>query len=171
MPHNFKTSQLLLQDMASATPGTIGWFVSNRQEQAKLIMIVTRQISGTPECVFVELEGEHSFTARRIGNIGRGNHFMLKLPQDEWSVELGNSFRSAGGHGDIGSLILTESETYLSVMLGNSFGETERYFVRLSDFVMDDDWPNGMRSVIGSWKMVAGDGEKKVVLAESQERT
>lgn len=171
MPLKFKPSQLVLQDMATAEPGTVGWIVNNRQESARLVMTVKREAEGTPECIFVELAGEHAFTARRIGNIRAGECFLLKLPHEDWSIELGETFRTAGGHGGIGSLILTEEDTYLSVIFGNAFGETDRRLVRLSDFSMINDWPNNMRSVIDTWKMVAGDRDNHLDLAEAQRRT
>jgi hypothetical protein len=171
MPFKFKPSQLVLQDMATAEPGTIGWIASNRRELARLVMIVKREAAQTPECVFVELTGEHSFTARRIGDIHAGEYFILKLPHEDWTIELGEAFRTAGGHGEIGSLILTEENTYLSVLFGNAYGDNDRLLVRLSDFSMTSVWPNNMRSIIGTWKMVAGDKDNRLDLAEAQERT
>lgn len=168
MPFDFKPSQLVLQDMATAEPGTIGWIVGSRQESAKLIMKVTRQMTGPPECLYVELSGENKFLMSRIGNIANDVHFMIKVP-NEPCFELNDEFGTAGGLGRLGSLILATTGTYLAVRYASNFSGWSTHFVRLSDYVVDNDYVDGMKAVLGNWRMVAGKGSEKIVLVDAMD--
>lgn len=167
MSVKFKLSQLTLVDLTDATSGSVGWIVANNKGELRPVLIVERDVDGPPECLFVELAGDHQFYVKRIGNLHAGSHSFLQVP-DKSFFEFSTPLKATDRGGEVGSLLLTNEGTYLSVKFSSPYGDTDRQYVNLRTFEVAEDFPSGVMTTLSAWKMLAGDEDNRVVICETK---